>query len=272
MLEYPEVVTLARQLNQHGAGRRVAAVLPPSKPHKFCWYNGDPAAYEERIRGAAISGARGFGIFVETQFDNGQRLCFNDGVNARLLPQEQLPKAYQLAVLLGDGWALSFTVSMYGSIVLHAGDYESEYYQKSRQAISPLDPAFPDYYWQTLKACKPTLSAKAFLATEQRFAGVGNGCVQDILLAAHIHPKRKINTLSEAERKQLLEMMVAVLSQMCRLGGRDSEKDLLGEPGGYPVKMDKRAPARGCPLCGGAVAKESYLGGSVYYCPHCQAL
>lgn len=272
MLEYPEVMTLSRQFNRHVAGRRAAKVLPPSKPHKFCWYSADPASYEEKIKRARIRQAQGFGIFVEIEWDNGQRLCFNDGVNVRLLPQDQLPKAYQLAVLFDDGWALAFTVAMYGSIVLHGGEYENEYYLKSRQAISPLDPAFAQYYWQSLQSSKPTLSAKAFLATQQRFAGVGNGCVQDILLSAGIHPKRKLHTMNLLERQQLLEKMVAVLQEMCDKGGRDSEKDLLGNAGGYPVKMDKRALARGCPLCSGPVTRESYLGGSVYYCPHCQAL
>jgi len=53
-------------------------------------------------------------------------------------------------------------------------------------------------------------------------------------------------------------------------GGRDTEKDLYGNTGGYATKMSKNALTAGCPMCGGTVTKEAYLGGSVYYCSHCQ--
>lgn len=42
--------------------------------------------------------------------------------------------------------------------------------------------------------------------------------------------------------------------------------------GGYATKMSKNTLAHGCPVCGGAITKEAYLGGSVYYCPACQKL
>jgi formamidopyrimidine-DNA glycosylase len=44
-----------------------------------------------------------------------------------------------------------------------------------------------------------SLSAKAFLATEQRIPGLGNGVAQDILFTAKIHSKRKMSTLSEKQ-------------------------------------------------------------------------
>ena len=59
---------------------------------------------------------------------------------------------------------------------------------------------------------------------------------------------------------------------MMRLGGRDTEKDLFGNPGGYQTRMSKRTLAGGCPACGGPITKEAYLGGAVYYCPRCQGL
>ena len=116
------------------------------------------------------------------------------------------------------------------------------------------------------------LSAKAFLATEQRFPGLGNGVLQDILFAARIHPKRKLRDLTEAERERLLSAVVSVLGEMTAQGGRDTEKDLFGRVGGYATKMSKNTLTHGCPVCGGTITKEAYLGGSVYYCPACQKL
>lgn len=272
MIELPEALTLARQLNEAVAGKTVSRVLPPVKPHKFCWFNGEPADYDAKLRGSRVASAEAFGIYAELSFDNGQRLCVNDGVNLRLLPAESIPKNYQLAILFSDASALVFTVAMYGGIVLHGGDYDNEYYLKSRTAISPFGEGFREHYERRLAESKPNLSAKALLATEQRFPGVGNGVVQDILLAAGINPRRKLGTMDRADMDRLYSAMLAVLREMTERGGRDTERDLFGQPGGYATRMSKNALDSGCPVCGAEIVKESYLGGSVYYCPECQSL
>ncbi len=270
MIELPEGLVLAEQLNDTVLGKRVLGVLPPTKPHRFCWFQGDAAEYDKKIAGSVVANAAAFGIYVELAFDNGQRLCFNDGVNVRLLGAADVPKDYQLLAKLNDGMALCFTVAMYGGIILHNGDYGNEYYLKSKNAISPLTSEFEAYYHKQLNESKTTLSMKAFLATEQRFPGVGNGVTQDILLAAGLHPKRRLATLTREEQDRLLACMVSTLSEMAEHGGRDTERDLFGRQGGYETRMSKKTLAAGCPLCGGKITKESYLGGSVYYCPHCQ--
>ena len=272
MLALPEGLHLAAQLNESAAHRTVNRVLPPSKAHKFCWYNGDPADYDAAVRGCQIESAESFGIFVELAFENGCRLCFNDGVNVRLLPTKGMPESHQLAVVLDNGRTLVFTVAMYGGIILHDGGYDNAYYAASRRALSPFSPAFPAYFQSELAACRPAMNAAAFLATQQRFCGVGNGVLQDILFAAGVHPKRKLGTLSRDERERLLACTVSVLREMAEQGGRDTEKDLFGTPGGYRVKLSKNTLAAGCPGCSVPIVKEAYLGGSVYDCPACQPL
>lgn len=272
MIEIPEALTLAKQLKNEIVGKTVARVNPPTKPHKFCWFNGAPTDYDIRIRDCKVQSAEGFGIFAEIAFSNGERLSINDGVNVRYLSDGGTPKDYQLLIVFTDSTALVFTVAMYGSIILHSGDNENKYYLKSRSAISPFSPKFEEYYSVLIKESKPTLSAKAFLATEQRFPGIGNGVLQDILFAAHINPKRKIGTLTNTEKGVLLNCVTSVLREMTDLGGRDTEKDLFGRPGRYLTKMSKNALSSGCPICGVLVRKEVYLGGSVYYCPVCQPL
>ncbi len=272
MIEWPEALTLAAQLRSAVAGKRVAAVLPPTRPHRFCFFAGDPAAYDAALRGRSVVSAEGFGIFVELLFSGGFRLCLNDGVNVRLVPRARAPRDYQMLLCFEDGDALAFTVAMYGGILLHGGEIDNPYYEKSRRAVSPLQPEFAAHFYAALAASRPSLSAKAFLATEQRFPGIGNGALQDILFAARVHPKRKIASLAQEERARLLACTVSVLGEMARLGGRDTEKDLFGNPGGYRTRMSKRALAGGCPACGGPIVREAYLGGAVYYCPRCQTL
>ena len=272
MLELPETTHLAGQIREHVRGKRISRVLPPSKPHKFCWFSGDPESYDVALKGSVVQSAEGFGIFVEMSFDNGKRLCISDGVNVRLADRDNALQNYQLLMNFDDGTALIFTVAMYGGIILHDGEYDNEYYRKSKSAISPFSEEFEARYQNLLKESKATLSAKAFLATEQRFPGIGNGVLQDILFEAGIHPKRKIGTLGREEQDKLLSSIVSVLRGMTDAGGRDTEKDLFGKPGGYQTKMSKNTLSAGCPRCGGKLVKESYLGGAVYYCPLCQPL
>ena len=161
---------------------------------------------------------------------------------------------------------------MYGGIYLHQGDFDNPYYLKSRAAISPFDREFAGYYRLMLKASKPSLSLKAFLAAEQRFPGIGNGVLQDILLSARLNPRRKIGGLTEEEGERLLTSLVAVLKEMTEKRGRDTERTLFGDWGRYETKLSKKTFLSGCPVCGGQIVKETYLGGVVYYCPHCQPL
>jgi Formamidopyrimidine-DNA glycosylase len=53
-------------------------------------------------------------------------------------------------------------------------------------------------------------------------------------------------------------------------GGRDTERDLFGNWGGYETKLSKNTARSLCPNCGGAIKKATYMGGSIYYCEHCQ--
>ena len=116
------------------------------------------------------------------------------------------------------------------------------------------------------------LSVKAFVATKQRIPGLGNGVLQDILFHARIHPKRKMDTLTVEEYEKLYGAVKDTLLAMTVKGGRDTEKDLFGCNGGYKTILSSKTKELPCPVCGGQIKKEAYLGGSVYYCPVCQPL
>ena len=58
------------------------------------------------------------------------------------------------------------------------------------------------YFYQIISPSDAQkLSLKALLATKQRIPGLGNGVLQDILFNAKMHPKRKVNRLSEDDKK-----------------------------------------------------------------------
>lgn len=272
MLELPEVVSRVRELNENIVGKTVKLVSPPSSPHKFCWFNGEAEKYNDVLTGKKVTAVNDVGIFIEIVFSDEKRLCYNDGVNLRLLlPGEKRPLKYQLIIEFEDGYAMIFTVAMYGGIICHNGEYDNEYYKAGKKSISIISDEFSyQYFKNILSSVKPSLSLKSFLATEQRFVGLGNGVLQDILFEARLRPRHKISELSEEDIKNIYKSMKTVLIDMTEYGGRDTEKDIFGNPGRYKTKLSKNTYKNGCSVCGSEITKETYLGGTVYYCPICQ--
>jgi len=108
------------------------------------------------------------------------------------------------------------------------------------------------------------------LATKQRILGLGNGVLQDICFNAGLHPKRKVNSLNTAEIEKLYKSIINTIQKMINEGGRDTEKDIYGKIGGYKTILSKNTYKNPCPICSGAISKETYLGGAIYYCQTCQ--
>jgi formamidopyrimidine-DNA glycosylase len=188
---------------------------------------------------------------------------------------EKLPKKHQLLLEFEDFTAMSCTIQMWGAMFCFKDGENGGFsdYHKAKQTPSPLSEAFDRAFFDTLfDGNSGKLSAKAFLATEQRIPGLGNGVLQDILFNAKIHPKRKINTLSENDKTTLFNSIKSTLAEMTFQGGRDTERDLFGCPGGYRTILSKNTVGKPCSFCGTEIKKEAYLGGSIYYCGGCQKL
>ncbi len=277
MLELPETTALARQITETLADRTVTAVFNATRRHKLTWFAGDPEDYPALLTGRRIVRAEGHGPFLDIVFDGDVHLALSDGVILRYYaPGARVPENYQLLLTLDDGGFLVCTVAMYGGIQAFTGILDNPYYKGSLEKIPPSDNAFDEKYFEglfnaTLKS-KRTASAKAFLATEQRIPGLGNGVLQDILFRARINPRRKIATLSAQERHAMYETVRDTLREMTEKGGRDTERDIFGNPGGYRSLLSKNTWTEPCPVCGSTIVKEPYLGGAVYYCPRCQPL
>lgn len=275
MIELPEAYALSKQINENLSGAVVKSVVAGQSPHKFCWFFGDENSYDALLKGHKVCNARYCGGYVEMEIGS-CRLNVHDGVNLRYFPVgAKLPPKHQLLIEFEDGGSLVGSVQMYGGInVFKEGELDNPYYLAAREKINPLSDAFDRSYFSDMLEVSGAqkLSAKAFLATDQRIPGVGNGVLQDILWHAKINPRSKLASLSESERGAMFDSLKDLLSKMAELGGRDTEKGLFGKAGGYVTVMSKNNRAMTCPACGGGIKKEAYLGGSVYYCPNCQPL
>jgi formamidopyrimidine-DNA glycosylase len=200
-------------------------------------------------------------------------LSFNDGVNVRYFDYgEKLPAKHQLHIEFDDFSSLILSVQMYGGILLSDNEEEfGEYYQMAKTKVSPLCAEnTPEYFFGLMDSVKQNYSTKAFLATEQRFPGLGNGVLQDILFNAGVNPRRKLQTLTDAEKENLYHSVKKTILEMTIGGGRNTEKDLFGCVGGYQTKLSAKTKTRPCPDCGDYIVREAFMGGHVYFCPTCQ--
>ena len=272
MIEIPEAAVLARQLNQTIPAKTVRNVIAAHNPVRFAWYSGDPGGYAGLLAGKTIGAAASLGGMVEIEVED-VRLLFSDGINLRYhsTPQEQ-PSKHQLLIEFDDSSSLSATVAMYGGLwCFPQGTNDNPYYRVAGEKPSPLTEAFsPDYFSALFTPELDKLSLKAFLATQQRIPGLGNGSLQDILYEARLNPKSKLATLGRNGRETLFRAVKTGLKEMSDCGGKDTERDLFGKPGGYRTRMSKNTAGKACPRCGEIIQKQAYMGGSIYFCPGCQ--
>ena len=272
MIELPEAAVLAKQVNETVIGKRIKDVVAAKSPHKFAWYYGDPKTYRGMLAGKVMSTASAYGGLLETAADN-VVLLFGDGVSLRFFEKgEKLPDKHQLWIEFEDSSSLVSAVQMYGGLwVFPAGGFDNKYYLIAKEKFSPLAEAFNGNYFNGLFDEKTEkLSLKAFLATEQRIPGLGNGVLQDILFNAKMHPKKRAGALSEEDKEELFDSLKATLSRMVAYGGRDTESDLYGRQGGYKTILSRNTVGKPCPVCGTIIKKEAYMGGSIYFCSTCQ--
>jgi formamidopyrimidine-DNA glycosylase len=275
MIEIPEAESLSRQLTATLSGKRIATADAGLSPHKFAWYHGDPKDYDALLQGKTIDMATARGGMLEINAGD-TVLVFSDGIALRFHAREdQRPKKHQLLIEFDDGTAISASVQMYGGLwCFKRGEFHNPYYDAAKSKPSPLSDEFDWKYFDLLiqSAEVQKYSIKAFLATEQRIPGLGNGILQDILYNARIHPKRKVETLTDTERKKLFDSIKLTIEEMRVQGGRDTTRDLFGKPGGYRTKLNQNTLDKPCQICGGVIVKQQYMGGSIYFCDSCQRI
>lgn len=272
MIEIPESINVAKQLNETVKGKVIKKVCANHTPHSFAWYYGDPNDYNALLAGKSIGNSSGIGSNIEINVDD-CIILFGDGVNVRYLNSDKpVPNKHQMLIEFDDNTHIVCTIQMYGGLwAFKNGQYKNEYYLGAKEKPLPLGEEFNVSYFDSLRDDDGMkMSVKAFLATKQRIPGLGNGVLQDILYNARIHPKRKMITLSDIEYENLYVSIKETLNDMTIKGGRDTEKDLFGNNGGYITSLSKNTLGKPCKICGEEIKKSPYLGGTIYFCEHCQ--
>lgn len=275
MFELPEMVNLARQMNDTLQGKTVKRGQLGNSPHKFVWYNRTHEEFERLTQGKTVGEARSKGRFLFLPVEPGYVLSIGECGGKALYhpPGSNPPKKYHLYITFVDDSLFTLTTQMWGAMELYEEGGEQERNYVKGMWTTPIEPGFTFDYFSDLVddlVQGKKRSAKALLTQDQIIPGLGNAVAQDILFRARLRPRHPIADLTPDQRQALHAAIVDTVNEVIDLGGRYDEYDLYGNRGGYVRIMDKNAVGRPCPVCEGAVEKIQYLGGACYFCPVCQ--
>jgi len=271
-LELPELTVLSQQMGKKISGKRISKV---EVDNPKC-LNIPLKVFRKAIVGKTIESVENRGKWLFIKLSSRHFLLFNPGMGADVIhfePKDELPEKYQVKVILHDGTGFTIRVWWFCYLHLVQQDKLREHKLTGKLGLSPLDKKFTlDYFKQLLDDNRGNI--KSFLLDQKNIAGIGNVYVQDPLFEARIHPKRKIQSLTEKEREALYESMRSILRESIRLGGLAYEKDFYGKYGGYGKNQYRIAykPGQPCPVCQTAIEKVKTGSTSSFICPKCQSL
>ena len=295
MIELPEALALAKQINDVLVGKKIKNAIRGFTPHKFLFpmdehnlpehqYQGASVQlgqenkgefFTNRLKGKTIQRSWGNGNIIFIQIDDDYTLTLGCGGQKIIYHENDrnLPKKHQLFIEFEDGTYFTVTISGWGEVRLFESKFIDQHPHVCYDKLDPLSKEFTFEKFDELIDALPENSkcgAKYFFITKPGLRGIGNGVIQDIFFLAKIHPARKMKTLSKEERRTLYDTTRKELNEMAIKRGRSTEKDLFDNDGGYQTKLYSKTAGTPCPNCATIIEKKAYLGGSIYFCPKCQ--
>jgi formamidopyrimidine-DNA glycosylase len=275
MFELPELINLARDINETLSGKVVKRGSLGNVTHKFVWYNRSPEEFGRLTQGKKVGEARAVGRWLFIGLEPGYVLLFGE-FGGRMLYHPagaKLPDKYHLWLTFEDDSFFTVTTQMWGFMELYEAGKEKDREYIKGMRTTPVDSAFSfDYFSKLIDSLLngEKRSVKGLLTQDQLIPGLGNAIAQDILFKARLNPRFSISDLSREQRSRLYDAIIRTVSEITAKGGRYDEYDLHNRPGQYVRVMDSKAVGKPCPECGNRIEKVQYLGGACYFCPQCQ--
>jgi formamidopyrimidine-DNA glycosylase len=284
MIELPEAIAFSKQINETLVRKKIRHAVKDQNPHRFAFPQKDAKQlgaeyssedFDRILKGKTITKSWSNGNVILVQMDTDYLLSLGCGGEKIIYHETEktIPRKHQLLLAFEDDTFLSVTISGWGEVRLFKTENLEKHPHIGYDRIDPLSDEF------TLEVFKKLIeeipenrkrNAKRFFISEPGLRGIGNGVIQDIFFLAKIHPRREMSFLSKEERKLLYETTRIELQKMVDLGGRDGEKDLFDNWGGYKRRLHSKVVNEPCPVCGTPIVKEQFGGGSIYFCPSCQ--
>ncbi len=161
----------------------------------------------------------------------------------------------------------------FGKIVLGDTDKIQELAEIKKLGVDALSSEFTKERWREILRRRKNKSIGLVLMEQELLAGIGNIYRSEILFEAGVHPKRKIEKLTELEKDKIFFQIGKVLRKAIKLRGTsDSDyRDTNGAPGGFQkVLKVYRRDGKKCKKCDTIIKRIKLGQRSAFYCPVCQ--
>lgn len=139
-----------------------------------------------------------------------------------------------------------------------------------------IEPLQKDFTFENFASAlgKRTTTIKAALLNQQLFAGIGNIYADEICFAARVLPDRRVNTLTDVEKKALYTASKKVIAKAVQERGTtfNDYKDAFGRIGNFTRHLQVFArTGEKCKRCGkGVIQKTRVAGRGTHFCFECQ--
>lgn len=273
MPELPEVETVRRSLQPILENRKFSGVE--------VFYGGmiknvSAEEFSRTCTDKTITAIGRRGKYLLLELAGGYTIVIHLRMTGQLIYTEQaepLAKHTHLVFHLSGGGELRFIdIRKFGLVFLvSSGNWEG-CGGLAKLGLEPLAEEF------TLEACCKVLDKqrgdlKSFLLNQTKIAGIGNIYADEILFAARLHPKKRVEALELGEAAALHSAIVAKLKEAVESRGTSISDyvDGRGEKGGFQKKLQVYSKKdQPCPRCGAKLVRMVAAGRGTVYCPQCQ--
>ena len=276
MPELPEVDALARVLDEHTRGRRIAS-LSLTSLSALKTFDPPPTA----LLGAVVNGVTRRGKFLDLSASNLHLIWhlaragwtqWRDELPDGTVRPGKGPLAMRIGFVTVDGEiAGGFDLTEAGTtkkLAIYVVRDPMEVPGIARLGPEPLSEAFTPEVLDAILDTAGRSQLKGVLRDQSVIAGIGNAYSDEILHAAKLSPFHPASTLDAAQRAALFEAIQATL--------REAIDASVGHGTGT-LKSEKKAnlhvhgkTGEQCPACGDVIREVSFADSSLQYCATCQ--
>ncbi len=240
-LELPEIINITAQLKKELEGKSIREITLGAKCESIIrqgMCNLD--ARKDQIINTQVKSVTSRGKWIFIEFGNEKFLLFGEVVGKLMLfDKNDYPGNFHVKFVFDDDSVLIFMSTLYAFVEIFDMDEITAHKYAGNIGISPGNKKFTYGLFCKVLSNNQNDSLKAMLVKQGEMSGLGNGYINDILYDSSLHPKRKVNTLSENERKRLYDSITGVIKDAIAKKGCMAECDIYGSNGGYERKMDK---------------------------------
>ncbi|HEU4879006.1 MAG TPA: bifunctional DNA-formamidopyrimidine glycosylase/DNA-(apurinic or apyrimidinic site) lyase [Gemmatimonadaceae bacterium] len=274
MPELPETETIARDLNEAIAGRKIESVKVKKAD---VLREAGKTAFGKRISGAKILRSWRRAKLIVNDLSTGDRIVVQPRFTGALIVEDESsdPSLFEYSTMrlaLDDGRALHYCdVRRLGTVALMDERRFAEY--AGALGIEPLDQTFTHTQLSVVLRGS-SQPVKKVLMDQRKIAGIGNIYANEALWRAGIDPSRAGKSIGTDAIQRLRDEIVAVLQESIEARGTSFRdyRDARGERGRFAEQL--QAYGRGgetCLRCGARLILTHAIDGrATVFCAHCQ--